>query len=142
MQFVIKNMISRIDSNNLLSSSLDFFLNDLILEYKKRVLFVYNTIYFEFNNSGLFSQKLFFPKLSIYNINLYEKDFYLLKSVNSFKETKNELSFEILISLNNFINKSRSLGFFHSIKFRPIGNIRYISFDDNFIIDKFNCIFI
>lgn len=138
MQSIVKKILFTTDySLTAFSFSLDLFLQNTFIEYEKRVLFIYNSSYLEMKNNALANTKnKLFPLFSISNINIYQKDILFLNETIK-KNLKSSFCFEILISLRYCIHKLKELNFFHKLKYRPVGNVKYILLDDHKIIHKF-----
>lgn len=140
MQSIVKDILLTSKGNFIaFCSSLDLFLQNVFREYEKRILFVYNSLYLELKNDIVFNNSKISPILSVSNINIYQKDTLLISDTIK-NDLKISYCFEILISLYYCINKFKELNFFHKVKYRPIGNVKYIFLDDSHIINKFSSI--
>ena len=111
--------------------SVDLYLDQIFLEYKKRLYFFYNNFYF---NKKFFFQNVFFKSFGLnFQVNNFVLD-------SSFLLKKNFLFFEVFLSVKYCINKLVELGIFHKLKFRSIGNSKLINLEDDFIIKQFSLI--
>jgi hypothetical protein len=131
-------------------SSIDLALSYFLLELKKKVILLYNEYYVknDISYSELYITNNF--KLhqisSLYNINFYKNDLLSLK-INSFfpKDFINLYKrLGVFVPIDFLFNKLIVLGFLHPLKKRPVGNSRFLVFEDSFIIVRvknfiFNC---
>nr|AKL78972.1 maturase [Euglena viridis] len=138
LQIALKEVFNTFPSV-IVNSTLPFDLafNNFLIEFRKRLFFFYNNFYFKKNDINILMNYKFF---SLYNFNKFEifnlkKDFSILK-----RNFSKVFYFEIFFDLNYSFQRLRVLGFFHNIKVKAIGNSKFLSFQDSYIIKYFGYI--
>nr|YP_009137058.1 maturase [Euglena viridis]AJF21611.1 maturase [Euglena viridis] len=129
------NTFPSVISNSILPFDLEF--NNFLSEFRKRLFFFYNNFYFKKNSSNNLIKNNFFElcnfnKLEIFN---FKKEF---------SNTKQQFSkifyLEIFFDTNYSLKRLRTLGLFHNVKARPIGNSKLLYFQDAYIIKYYGYI--
>jgi hypothetical protein len=147
LQHILKNLSSYLSSS---LSPLELKLYNSFLQLKRKALLLYNEyqsvnlfsntyenensqFYNAFFNKHIFSKKAIFSppkkKSLVYNS-------YFLPSSKNFSSE----SFKFFIPFKILLNKLKSLGFLHPFKTRPISNVHFLFFEDDFIIRSFGFI--
>nr|AYB71460.1 hypothetical protein [Trachelomonas grandis] len=117
-------------------TSLDIAVFQNLVHVIKSFSFFYldcNSIHFKFNSFNL--KRNLSSKFS-------NKDFVENLMFNSFCIFERLVDFKIkvLMPIKYLFEQFRNLGFIHSFKIRPVGNIRYVSYSDFLIIKSFGYI--
>nr|P31916.3 RecName: Full=Maturase-like protein 2 [Euglena gracilis]CAC69146.1 maturase [Euglena gracilis] len=114
--------------------SIDLNLYNCLFEFKKHLVLLYN--YY----SPVYS---FFSKRQRYKLNFNSFNYYSFSNFSGqnrsfFSSKANQFRFfKFFVPFKVFLKKLRLLGFIHPFKFRPIGNVRLLLFEDKFILRNF-----
>jgi hypothetical protein len=103
--------------------SLELSLDFLVDDFRKSLMFFFTD--FIYQDKEFINNK---------NSNLLKKSFLKIYNKN------NSQSIIINVPFQYLFQKLRVLGFIHSIKKRPISNVKYLTFSDIYIIKSFGCL--